>query len=90
MAALDFAETLARNLGFEDQETKHIRLATEEMIQFLMHAAALADNPEATLSITIGEEANGLTIRIGQKGLPLDTDHLPAYAPEQASEDQPL
>lgn len=85
-AALDFAQTLAAGLGFDAHEQKQIRLALEEIVEFLMRTA-LADTPGSTLSITFEEEADGLLIRIAQQGLPLDIEHLPVFSPARAADE---
>ncbi|MFC1461703.1 GNAT family N-acetyltransferase, partial [Verrucomicrobiota bacterium] len=67
-------------LGFDEHEQKHIRLAIEELFAFINHTALVGQN---TLPVTLSFEpkADGLVLRIIEKGLPLDIEHMPSYSP---------
>ncbi len=85
-AALDFAETLGVGFGFGHQDVQTIRLAVEEMIAFLRQTA-LAGIDAPPVTVHFEPQADGLRIRILQKGLPIDVQHLPAYSPANASDE---
>lgn len=82
-ATLDFFETLLRGLKFSDKEQKQVRLALEEVIGFMTSSMLLEENQQP-ISLSLQPQADGLTLRINAKGLPLDLENLPSYSPTQA------
>lgn len=83
VAATDFAETLSRGQGFDSEEQKHIRLALEEIFEFLQHAV-LRGREDASVTLSFEFQADGMLIRMLIKGLPFDTGALPVYSPADA------
>ncbi len=79
-AVLDFAQSLAAGLGFVDREQKQIRLALEELLCFLSNNAFVEQQP-APLTISFHIQADGLSLRIVEQGVPLDTNKLPTFSP---------
>jgi anti-sigma regulatory factor (Ser/Thr protein kinase)/GNAT superfamily N-acetyltransferase len=87
-AALDFAQALAAEAGFEPSEQRRARLAVEETLEFLFRTA-LACGEGAPVEIDFEVLADGLQVRITEKGLPLDLDRLPRFAADAALETEP-
>jgi len=85
-AVLDFAQSLAAGLGFVEREQNQIRLALEELLCFLNNNAFIG--PESVpLTISFCTQADGLTMRIIEQGMPLDTNNLPSFSPDRVEED---
>jgi len=78
-AALDFVQTMVSVSGFEKKIQSHIRLALEEMLNYLA-TTALSDPEAEPLSLTISPQEEGILIRLTVKGLPLDLEHLPTFS----------
>jgi serine/threonine-protein kinase RsbW len=81
VAGLDFAQSLARLHGFDAAAQNQLRLALEEVLVFLIRNT-LKEHPDVALNLTFEMLAHGLLIRIRERGLPLDTENMPAYSPE--------
>lgn len=84
-AALDFAETLAGGAGFDGRERRHIRLAVEEVLEFIGRTALGGESDEG-IDLVFEVQADGLRVRLTEKGLPLDLRHLPGFSAQQAME----
>ncbi|MFP4460907.1 MAG: ATP-binding protein [Thermotogota bacterium] len=78
-AALDFVHTMVSISGFEKKIQTHIRLALEEMLNYLS-TTALSDPEAEPLSLSMSPQEEGLLIRLTVKGLPLDLEHLPSFS----------
>ena len=88
-ACLAFAENLAEQLGFLQSEQRHIRLGLEEIIAYLMQAA-LSGGDHEPITLTFEPQADGLLIRVVEKGLPLDITAMPEYTPDKLEPDSEL
>jgi serine/threonine-protein kinase RsbW len=86
-AALDFTETLTDGLGFTEAEQKEVRLAIEEILCFVQRVALIGENAQP-VTIAFEPQADGLVVRITEKGLPLDIENLPEYQPTSDPREQ--
>lgn len=84
-AVLDFAQSLAEGAGFGMREQQHVRLAVEEVLEFICRAALGGESDEA-IDFDFEVRGDGLRVVVTEKGLPLDVRHLPGFSAEQALE----
>lgn len=78
-ATLDFTETLVGFLGFDTDESQHIRAGLEEVIDFIKRVA-LAGQNNAPLIVSFEPRVDGLVVRINEKGLPMDVAQIVNYS----------
>lgn len=80
LAALDYTETLSRELGFNQNECRQIRLAVEELLDFVKSREA-DDRASPDHVLCFEARADGLVIRLTTRGLPFDIEKLPEFIP---------
>ena len=88
-ASLDFAEALARGIGFADEKQTQIRLALEETLLFFINTAFIQDQDQP-VTLMFLPRADGLMIQITVKGLPIDIHRLPSFSPENLLDNKKL
>lgn len=86
-AVLDFSETLLRGLGFAVEEQRHVRLALEEMFEFLKRSA-LNGQEDSPVQVIFEPQADGVLVRMLVKGMPMDVGKMPGYLPSNATNRQ--
>lgn len=81
-AALDYTQSLAASLGFSRSEQTHLRLAMEEILEFLERLNT--DNGDAPpVSFCFEARADSLIIHLKTLGMPFDINRLPDYSPHK-------
>ena len=88
-AALDYTESLAASMGFGRSEQIHLRLAMEEILEFLERInTGSGDAPP--VSFCFEARADSLVIHLKTLGMPFDINRLPSYSPDSKSDDDDL
>lgn len=79
--ALDYIEAMAKAVGFEPEEGNKIRLATEEVVEFLMQVGS-EDPCAPPVTVHITPRPHEFQISIATKGMPFDIQKLPTFDPD--------
>ncbi len=78
-----FVRQTAEKFGFTGDDLYKIELALEEGVTNVMKFAFAEDDDEpATFDVICEKVKLGMRIRIKEKGIPFDPDHLPKFSPE--------
>ena len=84
---LDYVRGVATQCGFGDADRQRIELAVEEAVSNVIEHA-FAPDEVATFDVICRRVANGLEIRIRDKGMPFDPSQMPEYQPDAGLDQQ--